>query len=112
MGSFISKLEEYLPKVNRILLIQYKMSVFQKFVIGFLIKSLEFENKYTTTFESPTAQEICSNYSMEFPPLLLFISKLTFPSRKMSKIRDGNSFFLSFANFFHFSDENLGKSSM
>jgi hypothetical protein len=39
--------------------------------------------------------------------IIVFISKRTFPSRKMSKIRDGIFFFLSFANFFHFSDENL-----
>jgi hypothetical protein len=37
-----------------------------------------------------------------------FISKLTLPSRKMSKITDGIFFyFFSFANFFHFIDENL-----
>jgi hypothetical protein len=45
---------------------------------------------------------------MEQYKLLLFISKLTFPSRKMSKIRDGIFFlFLEFCQFFHFSDENL-----
>jgi hypothetical protein len=39
--------------------------------------------------------------------IIVFISKLTFPSRKMSKMRDGIFFyFLSFTNFFHFSDEN------
>jgi hypothetical protein len=37
----------------------------------------------------------------------IIISKLTFPSRKMSKIRDGIFFFLSFANFFYFSYANL-----
>jgi hypothetical protein len=37
----------------------------------------------------------------------VFYNKLTFPSRKMSKIRDGIFFFLTFANFFHFSDVNL-----
>jgi hypothetical protein len=39
--------------------------------------------------------------------LLFFISKLTFPSRNLSKIRDGIFFFLSFTNFFQFSDANL-----
>jgi hypothetical protein len=47
--------------------------------------------------------------SLEQYKLLFFLSKLTFPSRKMSKIRDGIFIFylLSFANFIHFSDENL-----
>jgi hypothetical protein len=40
--------------------------------------------------------------------IIVFYIKLTFPSRKLAKIRDGIFFyFLSFANFFHFSDENL-----
>jgi hypothetical protein len=46
---------------------------------------------------------------LETIQIIVFITKLTFPSRKMSKIRDGifYFYFLSFANFFHFSDENL-----
>jgi hypothetical protein len=40
--------------------------------------------------------------------IIVFKSKLTFPSRKMPKLGMGFFFyFLSFAIFFHFSDENL-----
>jgi hypothetical protein len=50
---------------------------------------------------------------MEQYKLLFFISKMTFPSRKMSKIRMGFFFyFLSFANFLHISDENLALINM
>jgi hypothetical protein len=45
---------------------------------------------------------------LETIQIIVLISKLTFPSRKMSKIKEGIFFyFFSFANFFHFSDEDL-----
>jgi hypothetical protein len=40
--------------------------------------------------------------------IIVFYIKTDFPISKMSTISDGIFFnFLSFANFFHFSDENL-----
>jgi hypothetical protein len=37
----------------------------------------------------------------------VFYIKTDFPISKMSEISDGIFFFLSFSNFFHFSDANL-----